>query len=99
MCDKNKLDAKGSSVNDLVEGIDFIYVHSSNSVDIRRDPKDFDPKYKEILDKAFSEAEAEYDWKGWAMMDIPVLQKKILKEKYGIVWRSIYELNPERKFD
>ena len=100
MFNKEKENKKDLSIDDLVEGVDFIYVYSSDGKHrFRRDPKDFDPEYKEILDKAFFEAEAEYDWKGWTMIDIPRLQRRILKEKYGITWRSIYDLNPDKRFD
>ena len=78
----------------LVEGVDFIW-HGG----CRRDPKDFDPAFKDVLDKADHQANEEVVSTGLYHVDVSRLQTKILKERYGITWRSIYELNPERYFD
>ena len=76
----------------LVHGVDFVY----NQYGRRSDPKDLDPAYAEILYKSHMEAEAELPvpWTD-PEMDIPALQKKILKERYGIDYRTFHELNPE----
>jgi len=85
---KESLNVKG-----LVEGVDYIW-HGG----CRRDPKDFDPVFKEVLDKAFHKANDELVSYWLYHVDVCVLQTKILKEQ-GINWRSIYELNPEKYFD
>ena len=83
---------------ELMEGVDFVYVPCVDGR-IKYDAKEYDPKYRDILDKAFHEADQ--NLKSWGLWhwDVARLQKKILKEKYGITWRHIYELNPEMVFD
>lgn len=84
---------------DLVEGVDFIYVSLQNGDFMRVDAKENDPEFKEILDKAFHEADQNLKVYTLWHWDVAALKKKILKEKYGITWRSIYELNPKMIFD
>ena len=80
----------------LVEGVDFVYVACYNGRRIRHDVKDHDPQYKDVLYKAFMEAEDELPvpWDDPPNFSIAQLQKKILKERYGIEYRTFYELNP-----
>jgi len=81
-------------LDDLIEGVDYI----CNEGGLRIDAKEYDPAYKDILHKAFLEAEDELpNWDN-PNYDVPVLQKKILKERYGIDYRTHFELNPERSF-
>ena len=94
-------------LNELAEGVDFVYVRCCNGTDerLKRDPKDFDQKYEDILYKTHMEAdqlileEEAYKLHGFLAYDHMELKKKILKEKYGITWRHIYELNPEMVVD
>ena len=85
---------------ELAEGVDFVY-HGG----MKRDPKDFDPKYEDILCKAHMEAdqliadEITAQSGGFLAIEHMRLQKKVLKKKYGIIWRHIYELNPEMIVD
>lgn len=78
----------------LIEGVDYFYKNG-----MRHDVKEKDPKYKDVIEKAFFEAEEELVEWIYPMYDIPLMQKKILKERYCINWRTFYELNAERKFD
>ena len=82
---------------ELKEGVDFVYDASG----YRIDPKTNDPRYKDLLYKTWLAAEAalEVPWK-WPdfVIETPKLQKKILKEKYGINYRTREELNPDVKF-
>jgi hypothetical protein len=71
---------------------------------IKRDPIERDPKIAWLVEEAWKEAEAEVAARGelpyWGVCHLvwPV-QKRILKEKYGIVWRTPAEMNPEILFD
>ena len=66
-----------------------------------RDPIENDPKYKEILASVDMEIELElgesrplgYCHLFWSM------KKQILKDRYGIDWKSPSELNPHIDFD
>lgn len=85
-------------LEDLVEGIDFVYVPCVDGR-LKVDAKEHDPVYRDIIEKAWRQADKELvSWWLWHI-DLARLQKKILKERYGITWRSIYELNPEVTFD
>ena len=80
----------------LVEGIDFVY----SKYGYRIDPKEEDPRYKDILHKAWLEAENElgsWEWPDF-VIETPKQQKKILKERYSIDYKTTRELNPEVKF-
>jgi len=68
------------------------------------DPIDCDPKFKAILDTVMTEVEnelANHEMKGqpgfchfiWAR------KKRILKEKYGLDWRTPRERNPMNFYD
>lgn len=69
---------------------------------MKRNPKEKDPKIREIIKKAEEEAEE-------ILKDKPKIegfcymlwseQKRILKEKYGIDWKSPDEMNPDIIFD
>ena len=75
----------------LKEGIDYIYDPQRR---LKVDPKELDPRYKETIEQAWHEADM-------LVLDkfthdaIVKVQKKILKEKYGIDYKHHYELNPE----
>jgi hypothetical protein len=66
-----------------------------------RDPIENDPKYKEIFTRVEMEVEQElgnfrpigYCHLFWSM------KKQILKEKYGIDWKTPAELNPTTEYD
>jgi hypothetical protein len=70
------------------------------------DPKEKDPKYRDIIKKAEKEAEdiLEKEFSGFknelgychSLWD---KKKKILKEKYGIDWMTPKECNPFTMFD
>ena len=79
---------------DFKEGVDFVY-DPRYGKSIRLDVKEFDPKYKDIIERAFFEAEDELVSWDWPELDVPKLQKKILKERYGIDYRTFHELNPD----
>lgn len=71
---------------------------------IKNDPKEKDPEYKNIIEKARLEAiESLKDtWPETAFGSCHVIwneQKRILKEKYNIDWKSPRELNPNARFD
>ena len=83
---------------ELVEGVDFVYVPTGQGR-MKVDAKEHDPKYKDVLREAWDEADKNVKVEGLYHYDVAALQKKILKEKYSITWRSIYELNPEMIFD
>ena len=69
---------------------------------IKYDSKEKDPKYKKITKEAEKEAEKN-------LAHIPKVEgycfsfwdekKRILKEKYGIDWKTPAELNPSTLFD
>jgi hypothetical protein len=71
---------------------------------LKSDPKEKDPKYKDIIEKAKAEAveivnkecPEENFGKCRAIWET---QKEILKEKYNIDWKSPAELNPYARFD
>jgi len=71
--------------------------------DLESDPKEYDPKYRSIIAAAETEAEKIVADMGISGMGtchaIWGEQKKILKEKHGIDWKSPAEMNPEVKFD
>ena len=83
-----------NSIENLKEGVDFVWDKGR-----RIDAKQVDLKYKDIIRKveadAFQKVEkADLFWYVmWKMM------KKELKEKHGIDWRSVRELNPGMIFD
>ncbi|KNY30092.1 hypothetical protein [Pseudobacteroides cellulosolvens] len=72
--------------------------------DIKIDPIEKDPRYKDIIEKAGLEAEKVLSDQGiiktmgychryWR------LKKQILKRVYNVDWKTPAELNPNRKFD
>jgi hypothetical protein len=92
------VDCNKKGIQDLVEGVDFVYVPGWKGRRLKKDVKDFDPKYADILYKAFMEAENELVCWDFPNFDVPKLQKKILKERYGIDYRTFHELNPDVSF-
>jgi len=59
------------------------------------DPKESDPKYKHIIEQARIEAEKECPGWGFARCHcIWAAQKRILKEKHNIDWKSPREMDP-----
>lgn len=84
----------------LKEGSDYVDIGGENV-----DAKESNPKYKGIIKAAEKEAEKELKKRGvsanqlgychyiWAEM------KRILKEKYGVEWRTPAELNPGTIYD
>ena len=67
----------------------------------RRDPIESDPKYKEILssiDKELEEELGDSIFMGYCHV-LWAKKKQILKERYGIDWKSPAELNPTIEFD
>ena len=68
---------------------------------LRYDPIEDDLKVQQLLRAAEKEAEEELQGprpKGWGRNFYQV-KKRILKEKYGIDWRTPVELNPNIAFD
>ncbi len=66
-----------------------------------RDPIENDPKYKEIFTRVEMEVEQElgnYRPMGYCHM-FWSMKKQILKEKYGIDWKTPAELNPTTEYD
>lgn len=71
---------------------------------IKHDPKEEDPKYKDIIEQARIEAEdiisKEYpDASLGRCHAVWAEQKRILKEKHGIDWKTPKELNKHTCFD
>lgn len=69
---------------------------------MRADPKEKDRKYRDIILKAEQEAERNVtipkDRLGYCHA-LWSEQKRILKEKYNIAWRTPAEMNPDVIFD
>ncbi|MBC8554768.1 MAG: hypothetical protein H8D23_34585 [Candidatus Brocadiales bacterium] len=68
------------------------------------DPQERDPKKKKLIKAAETEAEYSMEQDGTIQLEgsCHILwgrQQKILKEKYGIKWRSPAEMNPDVLFD
>jgi hypothetical protein len=69
------------------------------------DPIEKDPKLGPLVEKAAREAEAELEAEGWLKHVMGYChafwptQKRILREKYGIEWRTPSEMNPDVLFD
>ena len=70
----------------------------------RNDPQERDPKVRPYIEVAALEAEKELEQQGvketlghchllWSV------QQRILKEKYGIDWKTPAEMNPEILYD
>lgn len=68
-----------------------------NSSGILYDPIEDDPKVRPYLEAAGKEASEEN--KGAKAPAYFRIKKRILKEKYGIDWRTPAELNPDWAFD
>ncbi|NVM04088.1 MAG: hypothetical protein HWN67_17285 [Candidatus Helarchaeota archaeon] len=71
---------------------------------MKRDPIENDPEMKKIIDKAYKEAEiilAKHERRGKVGFSKIFARKvkEILKEKYGIDWKTPSEMNPRLKFD
>jgi hypothetical protein len=71
---------------------------------IKRDPFEDDPAYAEILDEASNQAEsalANHPMNGGIGFIHVFWEKKkeILKQEYGLEWRTPAELNPDINFD
>lgn len=69
---------------------------------VKHDPIEDDPQFENIISAAERDVEAE-------LADVPRLKgfchiywytkKKILKERYGIDWKSPTEIDPKMRFD
>lgn len=73
-------------------------------MNFKRDPIEYDPKFRWMVDAAEKEAEAELVARGQPRIygychALWVVKKRILKEKYGITWRTPAEMNPDVMFD
>ncbi|MBD1812991.1 hypothetical protein NDA07_01485 [Microcoleus vaginatus DQ-U2] len=88
-----QLEAINPSKNDSSRDVDSWFKH---------DPIEDDPKFKSIIEAAEREAEAElanepevlgYCHQFWST------KTRILKEKYGVDWKSPAEMNPDVLFD
>jgi len=90
---------KDRPIEELMEGVDFVYFspYAGCKEPYKVDPKEVDPVYEDIFRKAWLEAEAELPSWECPQFDVPDFQKKILKERYGISIRTVYELNPSLK--
>jgi len=78
-------------------GVDFVYYspYPGCKNPYKVNPKEVDPNFTDILNKAWLEAEAALPSWDCPEIDVPILQKKILKERYGINFRTVNELNPD----
>ncbi len=68
------------------------------------DPQERDPKKRKLIKAAETEAEYSMEQDGTIRLDgaCHILwgrQQAILREKYGIRWRTPAEMNPEVMFD
>ena len=71
---------------------------------MKSDPQERDPKMKSLLKATEAEARYSMEQDGTIKLDgaCHILwgrQQKILKEKYGIKWRSPDEMNSDTMFD
>ena len=64
----------------------------------RRDPVEFDQKYKEVFSQIDEEVRQEIGGPGYHRQ-FWMTKKRILKEKYGIDWKSPPEMNPTIEYD
>jgi hypothetical protein len=90
---RSQLEAINPSKNDSSGDVDSWFKH---------DPIEDDPKFKSIIEAAGREAEAELanEPKGIGYChDYWSTKKRILKEKYGVDWKSPAEMNPGVLFD
>ncbi len=77
-----------------------------DSEGMRHDPKEKDPKYRDIINKAVEEAESLCEKEcpkmkgelGWCHI-VWDRQKRILKEKYNLDWKTPAEMNTDTLFD
>lgn len=76
---------------ELKEGIDYVY----DSCGLKIHPNELKSEYRDIIEKVGWEADQTVIAKNFHVFDAVELQKKILKERYGIEWKHCYELNPE----
>jgi hypothetical protein len=81
-------------IDKLIEGVDFVLVNG-----VRKDAKEFSPKYRDIIKKVKREAYSKVSPHDQFWLYMWEFMKKQLKEKYDIDWRSMAELNPEHTFD
>lgn len=72
---------------------------------MKKDPKEKDQRYRDIIRQAEKEAEEEVTrqygrepFLGRCHM-VWGIQEKILKKKYGIKWKSPADMNPDIMFD
>jgi len=78
-----------------------------DSIDMRHDIKERNPKFRRIIKQAEKEAEEEVakQFGGKLPMMMGIChnlwgeQKRILKEKYNIDWKTPAEMNPDTEFD
>lgn len=87
--------------NVLVNKITGDYYATNAYGDTAIDPIEYSPKYlaiKKDLDKDLAQARSGEQYPGKCHM-IWGRKKKILKEKYGIDWKSPHELNPWVYYD
>lgn len=71
---------------------------------MKRDPQEYDAEKKELIKAARTEAEFSMKQDGTINLEgschiLWERQQKILEEKYGVVWRSPAEMNPDIIFD
>ena len=88
-----------SAVPDNESETDFRYL----GLPERHDPLEDDPEIKKIIDAAREEATATVSQRhsprlGFCQV-VWQVQKKILKEKYGIDWKSPQQMNPHKRYD
>ena len=70
---------------------------------IKHDPIEDDPAYQWAFEAADSEAQKEHAKNGphrlGSVHGFYAIKKRILKEKYGIEWKTPPEMNPKWAFD
>ena len=64
----------------------------------RRDPIEFELKYKDVFSQIDEEVRQEIGGPGYHRQFWST-KKRILKEKYGIDWKSPAEMNPTIEYD
>lgn len=71
---------------------------------MKRDPQEYDAEKKKLIEAARTEAEFAMKQDGTINLEgschiLWERQQKILKEKYGVIWRSPADMNPDIMFD
>ena len=80
----------------------FYYVDPDAEFSMRRDAIELEPDHSDVFATIDDEVEKELEGNPRGLGFIHLFwatKKQILKEKYGILWRSLGDLNPNTSFD